>query len=207
MVDHYHPKTIIKLGDFPPPRGGVTIFNENLYNFLIKKRIDFLFFIFRENELGREKVVSIKAHNLRDLFLLIIKSHLLLFADHAFQGKYKICLSLKHRVRFFLKAILISKWLRKEKCYSALCDDLGLSQIIFIYLKLLGYSIDIHTYLHGAGIIEKYDKELALYKKLTNLSSTYIVASKFMADVYNEKKDKIDDVRICPPHCCQKEYF
>lgn len=193
-------KVIIKSAQFPPPYGGVSVFNERLYDYLIGKGTDCLFFVLSARKPEKRKYVKVINRYTWPGAKRIIK-HLPKLPEtlRKLRRQYGLCLPVKESVRMFWRSILISKYLSTNIEYSVLCDHLGKTQIHFVFLSYLGYHVDIHTYLHGSGITEAFDRNPALYRKLINLSSTYIVASKHMYKIYERKKALIDDVRICPP--------
>lgn len=196
-------KILIHLAHFPPPYGGVTVGNLRFYELLKKEKKQFIMFNFKDNPLNLEGIIDvpIKTQIISPLKLMkFIKYRLEIIK------RYDLRIDTLSLLKYYIKAVLMAKYLDKNNSYVAYVNHLGKNQLIYIFLRLLGYNIDIHTYLHGKGILENYDKNPELYKKLTNLSDTYLVASQHMMDIYNQKKDKIDDVRLCPPFIVDTYY-
>jgi glycosyltransferase involved in cell wall biosynthesis len=200
-------KIIIKIYYAPPPYGGVTVFNEELYNTLLKLKKDFIFFNFNKKKYNKLNILNINHRSISNIIKLFINLIKYIKINYLLQKKFNLDISIIDRIKFFNKSIAISNHLSLNNQYAALVDHLGTTQIIFKYLQLLGYNITLHTYLHGGGIIESYDKNPNLYKKLTNLSNNYIVATEFMANIYESKKDSINNINYCPPCFIKRNYY
>lgn len=199
-------RTIIQLAKFPPPYGGVTVGNERLYNYMLKNKVKFKIFNISKQNIYKEHIVNIYPYKFKYFVKTLVNYRSFRELCIYLRESFILDLPYNEMFKFYYKAILISNYLNKDQMYSAYCNHLGKDQIIFWFLKFMGYSVDIHTYLHGSGIIESYDKNPKLYKKLTNLSNTYMVASNYMKELYKDRKDKVSDVRITPPFIVDDYY-
>ena len=150
-------KILLKLAVFPPPHRGVRVFNSRLHQYILSNHINALFVTFETKNDPLESTLHLNIRKFRSLKVLLSNMALLFSLRKRLVKDYSISPPALPLVRCFLISLLLSAHLRKNIHYFSLCDHLGDQQIILTFLRYLGFNIKIQTYLHGAGLIEKYN--------------------------------------------------
>lgn len=198
---------VLHITHFPPPFAGTQSFNKRVFDFLKEKQINFKSLNLSSKIFYDNRIINIKFKTVKNILEVILKPLFLYKLKKNIKKKYFLEVPINRLLKDSIKANAIRKVLDYKCEYSVLCDHLGKNELVFAILKEFGYKIRINTYLHGSGILERYDTNPEYYKRYTNLTDTFIVGSNYMKKIYLDKKDRVNDVRICPPTLLPDNYY
>lgn len=197
-------KSILFIGDFPPPFGGVAVWNQRILEELKKdEHIDLITYaykrkIFLDNK-KHTNTLSDALERLTYVYFRVIKAYfskLISFSD--------ILRSIKHLPNIFR----LIKGIEGKGNYIFYTSHTAFRALILSFLADTNHNFSFIIHVHGSGVIEYAKKRPKLVTYLLNRSDKIVVTTEYMKSICKLRGSVKDNIAIipCGINTKEKEY-